>query len=178
VDLNSAATWMSRLPQPVSRVVLLVNAPLEEALATGALPFVDMVQFHGDESAEYTAAFARGCPKPFLRAIALKAGEPLPELDALGTPNVLLDASVPGAFGGTGVRVDWDLARHAVERFHRLRIYLAGGLTPENVEEAVRRVRPYAVDVASGVEAGQPGRKDPEKMASFVRAARGPGERG
>jgi phosphoribosylanthranilate isomerase len=80
---------------------------------------------------------------------------------------VLVDAAVAGAYGGTGVLADMAMARKAVERFPRLNITLAGGLTPANVQEAVAAVRPYAVDVASGVEFA-PGRKEAELMRVFV----------
>ncbi|MBJ7392875.1 MAG: N-(5'-phosphoribosyl)anthranilate isomerase, partial [Chthoniobacterales bacterium] len=76
------------------------------------------------------------------------------------------------AYGGTGARADLDLAAEAVSRFPRLTVTLAGGLEPDNVAEAIRLVRPYAVDVASGVESA-PGRKDPFKMRDFVQAALG-----
>jgi phosphoribosylanthranilate isomerase len=80
-------------------------------------------------------------------------------------PAVLLDAHVPGRYGGTGRRLDWSLARQ-VDR----PVILSGGLTPENVAEAIRQARPYAVDVSSGVETD--GEKDPRKIAAFVRAVR------
>ncbi len=172
VDVAAAAHWMGRLPAAVSRVVLFVNAPLREALEISALPVVDVVQFHGEEPPEYLAEFARECDRPVIRAVRLGEASALGSLERMGTWNVLVDAAVAGAFGGTGARVDWDLARKAVEEFPHLRILLAGGLTPENVAEAVQRVGPYAVDVASGVEGSVPGRKDPRKMAAFVAAAK------
>lgn len=173
VDVAAAAPWMGRLPSMVSRVVLFVNAPLREALELSALPVVDVVQFHGEETPEYLAAFVRECDRPVIRAVRLGEESAFRHLEKPGAWNVLVDAAVPGAFGGTGAQVDWELARKAVKEFPHLRILLAGGLTPENVAEAVQRVGPYAVDVASGVESTVPGRKDPRKMAAFVAAARG-----
>ncbi len=85
----------------------------------------------------------------------------------LSTPHILLDAHADNAYGGTGLRLDPLVAAEAVRRFPALRIVLAGGLKPENVAEAVRAVRPYAVDVASGVESA-PGKKDEGKMRAFV----------
>jgi phosphoribosylanthranilate isomerase len=82
----------------------------------------------------------------------------------------LLDAHVPGAAGGTGARFDWNIAVQARELGHPL--ILAGGLKPENIAEAVRQVRPFAVDVSSGVEIA-PGRKDPERIRRLIDAARG-----
>jgi phosphoribosylanthranilate isomerase len=156
----------------VCRIALFVDAPLEEALATSAVPGIDAVQFHGNESREYLEAFSIRSNLPILRAVRLDGENTLAALDQVGSANVLLDAAVSGAFGGTGVAVDWGLARRAVDTFPQLRIFLAGGLTPENVGEAVAAVRPFAVDVASGVESGTPGRKDAGKVRAFVRAAK------
>ena len=89
------------------------------------------------------------------------------KLDGWSTSSVLVDAAVAGAYGGTGALADMAMARKAVERFPQLNITLAGGLTPANVQEAVAAVRPYAVDVASGVESA-PGRKEAELMRAFV----------
>lgn len=170
LDLRAASGWMAQLPPFVSRVVLCINAPLEEALEIAALPVVDCIQFHGDETREYLAEFALRSLRPFIRAVRLADESALDGLDCWGTTRILLDAAVPGSFGGTGAPVNLDLARRAVERFPHLNIILAGGLDPHNVRDAVARVCPYAVDVASGVESPQPGRKDFLKMADFVQA--------
>ncbi len=90
-------------------------------------------------------------------------------IDAWPVSALLLDAWSPDSFGGTGRTFDWDLAERIASG---MPVILAGGLTPENVAEAVRRVRPYAVDVSSGVEAA-PGAKDPVKVAAFIRNAKG-----
>jgi phosphoribosylanthranilate isomerase len=166
---------MRDLPPFVTRVVLCINAPLEEALELSALSGVDAVQFHGEESREYLAEFARHSPRPFIRAVRLENEATLGTLNHWGTSHVLVDAAVPGAFGGTGALADTQLARAAVERFPSLNVVLAGGLNPENVAHAVRCVKPYAVDVASGVESTEPGRKDFRKMAAFVESVRNAG---
>jgi phosphoribosylanthranilate isomerase len=85
------------------------------------------------------------------------------------TAGFLLDAYTKEARGGTGEKFNWDLALQAQQ--YRKPVFLAGGLTPDNVAEAVRKVEPFGVDVSSGVES-EPGKKDPEKMATFVRAAK------
>jgi phosphoribosylanthranilate isomerase len=171
LDVAHAGRWLGDLPAFVTRVVLCVNHPLEEALRLGSLPFVDVAQFHGDESDGFCAQYAAD-GRPHIRAVRLRSREELERLPLLGTRQVLLDAAVAGAYGGTGARADLELAAAAVTRFPRLSVTLAGGLDPENVAEAVRVVRPYAVDVASGVECS-PGRKDPYKMRDFVQAALG-----
>jgi phosphoribosylanthranilate isomerase len=128
---------------------------------------VDRLQLHGDEPAEDIAALA-----PFAFK-ALRIGSAADVARAMGYPGhpLLVDAKVEGQRGGTGQRIDWPL----VEPLARARpLILAGGLTPENVAQAVDAVRPWAVDVASGVEReGDPRRKDADKVLRFVLAARG-----
>jgi len=171
LDLETATDWISTLPSFVTRVALCVNAPLEHAQRLAALPYLDALQFHGDESHEYCRLFA-GLGRPFLRAVRLGASSELNDLTLWSTRQLLVDAAVPGAYGGTGCSADLALAAEAVARFPRLYVTLAGGLEPDNVAAAVRRVRPYAVDVASGVESA-PGKKDTGKMRAFVQAVLG-----
>ena len=171
LDVAKAGPWLKELPGFVTRVVLCVNHTFEEALRLGELPFIDIAQFHGDESDDFCTQYSAD-GRPHIRAVRLGSREELERLPRLGTRQVLLDAAVAGAYGGTGARADLELAAAAVTRFPRLSVTLAGGLEPENVAEAVRVVRPYAVDVASGVESS-PGRKDPFKMRDFIQAALG-----
>ena len=144
-------------------VGVFVNARVEEIRAvieTGALTFA---QLHGDETSEMIRA---------LDGKAFKAFRGVPQsLDGFArdeAPAFLIDASVRGAYGGTGAQADWSGAARLAKQFPLL---LAGGLTPENVAEAVRQVSPWGVDVASGVES-TPGKKDPDKMKAFVNAVR------
>jgi phosphoribosylanthranilate isomerase len=128
---------------------------------------VTAVQLHGPR---FPAA---GSPEGFrgfrlIRAVAVHDGFKAEELGALNADAFLLDASDPKLIGGTGSTFDWSLAREAK---HYGTIILAGGLTPENVGEAIRQARPFAVDVASGVESA-PGVKDPVKLEAFFRAVR------
>ena len=171
LDLDGAADWISQLPGFVTKVALCVNTPLGQAKQLAKLSFIDVLQFHGDETLEYCAEFAAlGCP--MIRAVRLGAASELPSLAQWGTRQVLVDAAVPGAFGGTGCSADLALAAAAVSGLSHLSITIAGGLEPDNVAAAVRRVRPYAVDVASGVESA-PGKKDAGKMRAFVQAVLG-----
>jgi phosphoribosylanthranilate isomerase len=120
---------------------------------------------HGDEPPELVGALL---PRAY-KAIGVKDGSVVELARRYPGERLLLDASVPGMPGGTGRTFDWSIAAEvAKER----KLTLAGGLTPENVAEAVRTVRPFRVDVASGVES-TPGRKDPAKIAAFVEAAKG-----
>ncbi len=170
IDLGREAAWMQALPPFVTRVAVLVNVPPDEARRLAARPEIDMVQFHGDEDAAYCAEFAR-FGRPFVKALRLRDAAAVETADGFATPHVLLDAHAGAAFGGTGTPIDLGLAASCVRRHPALHLILAGGLQPEIVAAAVQAVRPYAVDVASGVEvAGDARRKDAERMARFFAA--------
>jgi phosphoribosylanthranilate isomerase len=168
IDLDREAAWIATLPPFVARVAVLVNVPLPEARRVAEHPAIDLLQFHGDEDEDYCAEFARG-GKPFMKALRVIDAASAERAGHFSTPYVLLDAHAAHAYGGTGLKLDPALAVDVVRRFPALQIVLAGGLRPENVAEAVRQVRPYAVDVASGIESA-PGKKDAEKMAAFMAA--------
>ncbi len=169
LDLAAASDWIVQLPPLVTRVAVLVNPTLEEALAIAALPGIDVLQFHGDETPEFCSRFPG-----FIRALSVRdAGALRERASTFSTRSLLLDAFVPGAYGGTGHLIDLELAAAFVaERRGSASVLLSGGLTPENVAGAVERVRPYGVDIASGVESA-PGRKDRCKMRDFIAAAKG-----
>jgi phosphoribosylanthranilate isomerase len=170
VELEREASWIAALPPYVTRAAVLVNVPIEEAVRVASHPAIHLVQFHGDEDEEYCAAFARG-GRSFMKALRIREAASAERADRFSTPHILLDAHAENAYGGTGLKLDPVVAGEIVRRFPGLQMVLAGGLKPENVTEAVRVVRPYAVDVASGVESA-PGRKDRGKMAAFVGAVR------
>ncbi|MES2570102.1 MAG: phosphoribosylanthranilate isomerase [Verrucomicrobiota bacterium] len=174
IDLEENASWIRALPPFVTRVAVLVNLPLSEARELASHPALDLLQFHGDEDFAYCAEFAR-LGRPFIKAIRLGSADAIATAADFSTPNLLVDALVPGAFGGTGHRIDLSLARELAMRHPQLALILAGGLTSANVAEAVSRVDPYAVDVASGVES-DPRHKSLEKMRAFLEAARGAGQ--
>jgi phosphoribosylanthranilate isomerase len=171
VDLRAEEGWLRELPASVCRVAVMVNPPRDEVARVLALPFIDMVQLHGDEDEEFCAALA-GTGAEFIKAIRVGDGSMLETLAAYGTRRILLDAMVKGQYGGTGRTFDWELADEARRRHPGLSIYISGGLNPGNVASAVSRVRPFAVDVAGGVESS-PGVKDPVRMRDFIQAARG-----
>lgn len=162
VSAEQAAQLVAALPPFVTTVGLFVDADaafVREVLA--AVP-LDVLQFHGDETPEYCAQFGR----PYLKAIRVRAGVDLLQCAAqFSTARaLLLDAYVAGVPGGTGATFDWGL----IPRQLPLPVILSGGLDAENVAEAIERVRPYAVDVSSGVEAAK-GIKDAAKVAAFVK---------
>ena len=166
VTLEQAKAISAALPQHVMRVGVFVNA--EEAFVHQALTecMLNILQFHGDETPEECSRY----PVMTLKAFRVQGDETLAQLEAYPSAGYLLDAYVKDALGGTGATFNWDLAVRAQE-FGKP-IFLAGGLTPENVVEAVRKVQPFGVDVSSGVEI-EPGRKDAEQMRTFVAAAKG-----
>ncbi len=144
-------------------VGVFVNATAADVRATMDTCGLNLAQLHGDEPAEMVQS---------LDGRAFKAFRGIPESVAgfarEEAPALLVDASVKGAYGGTGVTADWGAAAELARHYPLL---LAGGLTAENVGAAVQRVRPWGVDVASGVESS-PGRKDPVKMRAFAQAVR------
>ena len=165
------------IPDGLTMVGVFVNASIDEIRNAAARLTLDFVQLHGDEPPEFIAALAGvSVIKAFRLGPAglspvsqyLEACYQLAAMPAM----VLLDAFQPGAYGGTGKEVDWSAAREYHDLGAGPALILAGGLSPENVAEAIRVVRPAAVDVASGVE-GSPGIKDPAKASAFVAAAHG-----
>lgn len=167
VSVEAVATLVRQLPPLVSRVALFVDADAESIRGVLRMTGIETVQFHGEESPEFCRSF-RGEAR-VVKALRVQGPESMGRLELYrdSVDAILLDAWVAGAHGGTGARFDWDLAVGARGRVSPL--ILAGGLNPENVGEAVRRVRPYAVDVSSGVECS-PGRKDPDRVRAFIEA--------
>ena len=160
---------LGRCPCKTRLVGVFVNAGLIEITTILDQCRLDLAQLCGDEPPELLAVLGERAFKALRPAgpDALQAAlERLPLRDQ--PPAVLIDAYHPDAYGGTGQKADWSLARGLA---HLKPILLAGGLTPENVSEAVSQVNPWGVDVASGVESA-PGKKDPARVAAFVRAAR------
>ncbi|MEY4691497.1 MAG: hypothetical protein RIT19_1822 [Verrucomicrobiota bacterium] len=169
IEPGRAAAIVRGLPPFVSRVGLFVDAAAGLIDATLAEVDLDTVQLHGGESPEVGRSLLGRVR--VLQAFRVQGPETLERLPEYreSTHAWLLDAYVPGAAGGTGARFDWNLAVQARQLGHPL--ILAGGLKPENIAEAVRQVRPFAVDVSSGVEVS-PGRKDAEKMRRLIASAR------
>ena len=147
----------------ITYVGVFVNASVEEIRATIDTCGLALAQLHGDEMPEMLSA---------LDGRAFKAFRGIPndvkEFARSESPALLVDAAVKGVYGGSGVTADWSAAAGLAKRYPLL---LAGGLNPENVADAVRQVKPWGVDVASGVES-EPGRKDAAKISAFIKAVR------
>lgn len=161
----------------VQIVGLFVDAPLHEMQETILACQLDLVQLHGGEPPhrlEQLAPRAYKALRPTSLDEAAAEAEWYADLGPPAGPQLLLDAFHPQLYGGSGRLGDWALAAGLAPRY---RILLAGGLTPDNVRQAVRQVRPWGVDVSSGVEAA-PGRKDPEKVRRFVAEAKQAFDRG
>ncbi|MCU0936728.1 MAG: phosphoribosylanthranilate isomerase [Gammaproteobacteria bacterium] len=162
VDAVQARRIVAALPPFVSLVALFVDPDPEWVRRVLAALPVDLLQFHGDESPELCESFGR----PYVKAVAMREGI---DLHAVGrrygsARGLLLDSFHQGLRGGTGVTFDWSRVPRDLGR----PVILAGGLDPGNVAEAVRVVRPYAVDVSGGVEVSK-GRKDPIRVQAFIR---------
>ena len=150
----------------VKFVGVFVNATVAEINATMETCGLSLAQLHGDETPEMMNELDGKAFKAF-RGISTDF-ETDKRIRTDGAPAFLIDAAVKGLYGGSGVTADWNEVTKLAKKYPLL---LAGGLTPENVAEAVRRVKPWGVDVASGVESA-PGEKDPSKMKAFVQAVR------
>lgn len=153
-------------------VGVFVNAPVADVRHIVERCGLDYAQLHGDEPVDDLLALGgRGFKALRLSAATRAFTDAQLYVPLAGTsgPQLLVDAFTPGAYGGTGQRADWDLAARLAADTPRL--LLAGGLTPENVADAVRTVRPWGVDVSSGVEI-EPGRKDADKLRRFIQTAK------
>ncbi len=164
VGAEAAERIVAGLPPFVAPIGVFVDQTLDEVLEIAARCRLQAVQLHGDEP----EAYSRRIPLPVIKAIRVRNRESLQPIARYPAHAFLLDSYVEGKVGGTGTAAPWDLASDAARR---ARIILSGGLRPENVEAAIRLVRPYAVDVSSGVEV-RPGEKDPQKVREFVAAVR------
>lgn len=180
VTRGRAARIVRELPASIARVGVFVNSPADEIAATCAECGLSAAQIHGDEPPALLEELKRLRPElKLIRAFRFGAGGMAPlvgyldecrRLDAV--PDIcLIDAHVPGSYGGTGRTLAWDALAEAMRGVALPPVILAGGLTPENVADAIAAVRPWGVDVAGGVESA-PGKKDAERSKRFVAAAR------
>jgi len=158
----NAAELIDRLPPLVPAVGVFVNWEADPVVALCRALHLTAAQLHGDESPATVEAVAQQVQ--VIKVLRVGQGTPPPLFAKYRSSSaIMIDAAQPGQFGGTGTTANWHLARTIAQS---QRVILAGGLSPENVGEAIRVVRPYAVDVASGVES-RPGRKDPAKLRAF-----------
>jgi len=166
VTVEQARAIIAALPPFVTTVGLFVNMPRAELTELLAQVPLDLLQFHGDE----TAADCSGYGRPYIKALRVQAGDEVAAMIALypEASGILLDTFVAGVPGGTGEAFDWSLVPQQPSK----PIVLAGGLTAENVRAAIEQVQPYAVDVSGGVEQSK-GIKSAEKVRAFIAAVKG-----
>jgi phosphoribosylanthranilate isomerase len=163
----AARRIIRRLPDGIAAVGVFVNESEASMLAIARQVGLDYLQLHGDEPPEQVARLKREIP--VIKAVRVRDSFKSKQLDSLSRASaILLDGFDARRHGGTGKTFDWNLARGSNGS---RRIFLAGGLTPENVAEAIRVARPYAVDVCSGIEA-RPGRKDPARIVALMWAVK------
>lgn len=165
ITLVRAAEISRALPPFLMRVGVFVNSPADFVLRAISECNLTMLQFHGDETSDFCTQFGL----MNMKAIRVRDAGSLVQLENYQTDAFLLDAHSKNGLGGTGEKFNWELAVEA-QKFGKP-IFLAGGLTPENVADAVRMVHPFGVDVSSGVESA-PGIKDHAKVKAFITAAK------
>ena len=169
IAADAAAEIAQQVAGRVTRVGLFVDASAAEVEATLRMVELDLLQFHGAETAQFCGSFGL----PYMKALRVRERVEIAEVEAAYADAccLLLDAYVPGQPGGTGQTFDWSLwPQHSAKS-----LVLAGGLHPDNVAGAIRRTRPYAVDVSGGVEGAVKGEKDADKIFRFVKEVKSAG---
>ena len=159
------------LPLEVVRVGVFVNENKEFILAAVREAGLSLIQLHGDESPGLCLELERRLGVPVIKALRAGDREIFETISAYETGYILLEPHVPGLYGGTGKTAGWPLAREIIRTFPGKKFFLAGGLSPENVDLALHSVRPFAVDASSGLE-DSPGIKNHEKVKQFIKAVR------
>jgi phosphoribosylanthranilate isomerase len=159
IEADVAREIIQQLPPFLSVTGVFVNETDEFVKHVARRCNLNVLQFHGDEDPEYLDNFNR----KIIKAFRIKDHSSLEKLSQYSVQGYLLDSHVEGKMGGTGVTFDWDLA---IEAKQYGPVILSGGLNPDNIQSAIEKVRPYAVDASSGLELS-PGKKDPEKMKLF-----------
>ena len=170
VETGHAQSILEHLESPVMSAGVFVNQSIEDTVDVEGIAGLDVIQLHGDESPEFVAELRTVSNASIIKVFRVGPGFEPVMIDDYQVDGVLLDTYSQRNRGGTGQVFDWTVAGELATGIDRL--YLAGGLNPDNVAEAVRAVRPYAVDVASGVELG-PRKKDPKKLEAFIGNAKG-----
>lgn len=165
----AAAAMINELDEPIEKVGVFVNHSIDEILNIVRLASLDTVQLHGDESSRFVSDLRARCGCEIIKALRVSPDFDISDSLAYDADGILLDSYSTGLRGGTGETFDWEVARSVWTIIPRL--WLAGGLTPENVRLAVTEVRPYAVDACSSLESA-PGVKNPETLERFISEAK------
>src|SRR5699024_7295127 len=150
----------------IQAVGVFVNAPVEEAAALSNTGVIQLIQLHGDEDAVYMEELRKRTDKPLIKAVAARSQEEILKAEKLPCEYLLLDAYQKGSPGGNGETFDWNIIPPLKKNW-----FLAGGLSPENVEQAIKICRPFGVDISSGVEIQ--GKKSQQRIREFIEKVRG-----
>ncbi len=167
IEPSGAEEIIKKLPPFIKSVGVFVNEEEQEVRRAIEVSGIDLLQFHGDEPAIFCTLFSL----PVIKGIRIKDRNSIAQLAKYDVSAFLLDSYSKAGYGGTGKGFDLDIA---IEATRYGRIILSGGLTPENIADAIEKVRPYAVDVSSGVEVSK-GKKDHEKIRLFIERAKSQG---
>jgi phosphoribosylanthranilate isomerase len=160
---------ISEVGDRVQTAGVFVNEPVDDLLRTAEATGIDSVQLHGDETPEYVNYLRGRCDLNIWKAFRISREFDRHVIERYEIDAILIDAYSPDVFGGSGRMTDRSVAKKIAARYPK--VYLAGGLTPENVKASIESVRPFAVDVATGVESAR-GRKDATKLEDFIRNAK------
>jgi phosphoribosylanthranilate isomerase len=168
ISPDTARAMIEVLPSSVRKIGVFVNESLETIAETVKLAGLDAVQLHGDEPAAFVREVANRPGCEVIKAFRVGPGFEIASVYECGTDTILLDAHANTSHGGTGTAFDWAIAKRVAGG---VKLYLAGGLSEDNVRLAVSEVMPYAVDACSLIES-TPGKKDPDKLRRFILAAK------
>lgn len=171
VSPEDAGEIIARLPASARTVGVFVNEPLENLLSIADIAGLNKVQVHGDEDLSYVADLCDRTSRTVIKAFRVTPTFDVGEALEWPSDFTLFDTHSAANYGGTGEKFDWDEFGSEITLWFPDTAYMAGGLNPDNVADAIRTVQPYAVDVASGVESS-PGKKDPKKVEAFIRNAK------
>ncbi len=166
ISPDHAAELRSALAPEIQAVGVFVNTLLEEAAALAEAEVIQYIQLHGDEDAAYMEALRKQTDKPLIKAVAARSREEILEAEKLPCEYLLLDTYKKGSPGGNGETFDWKIIPPLEKPW-----FLAGGLSPENVEQAIKICRPFGVDISSGVEIQ--GKKSEQRIREFIEKVRG-----
>ena len=169
VDTGCAGSIVDRLTNPVIKVGVFVDQSIEDIVEVDGVVRLDAIQLHGNETPDFVDRLRKETDAEIIKVFRVGPKFSAKPMNSYIVDGILLDSYSKSGFGGTGEAFDWSVAADVARDSRAL--YLAGGLNPGNVAEAIRRVRPYAVDVASGVESS-PRKKDPAKLEAFIRNAK------
>ena len=168
---EEARTIIDQLPITSGNIGVFVNEPIDKVLEIAQFVGLDGIQLHGDEDNQYVRDLQKRTNRFVIKAFRVSPTFQISDAMEWDMSYALFDSFSPIERGGTGQKFDWENGAIDIFLWFPCNAYLAGGLRPENVAQAVQLVKPYAVDVASGVEIS-PGKKDPEKVAAFIKAAK------